>query len=323
MIAFSFVHTTLAADFTTNYKVDYYLDENNGSPLTKVKMRVDVLNHTPDSYISKFSISFPKLFKIDNVSALYKEPITPRIETEGDATTLLVDLPPPTLADKTRSTIYFDFYQENLFKITGNVWEVILPTIQLQDKSEYDITLHIPENSKKRLSISKPKPSTNDGNTITWHNPDVKTIYTTFGAQQYYDLNLKYHLQNDDLRRVYTEIAFPPDSLYQKIYIDQIDPKPAEISIDEDGNFIGKYYLNPKESKDIVFKGTAELYSLPRADVKIYQSKKINEQKSYLLSTNKYWSLDNNSKYTTPEEIFSYVATALKYDIEHVNDDKK
>jgi hypothetical protein len=325
LFLFLFIPSKLFAadDFTTNYKVDYYLDENNGHPLTKVKMQVDILNHTAGSYISKFSLSFPKVFKIDNATALNNVPITPVVQTEGETTTIQVTLPPPTTPDKSKSTIYFDFYQENLFQINGNVWEVILPTILLQKQSSYEISLHLPDNTNKHLSISKPTPTTIEGNVITWTNPDVKTIYTTFGSQQYYALNLVYHLQNKGIGRVYTDVAFPPDSLYQKMYLGSIDPPPATVFEDEDGNYIGRYYLNPKESKTITYKGTAELDSLPRAEVKTYQSNVLDSQKKYLLNKNKYWDVNVKTDLHTASDIFSYVTSALQYDLADINKDKK
>jgi hypothetical protein len=312
---------THAADFTTNYKVEYFPDVNNGTPLTKVKMKIDLISHSAGSYISKFSISFPKVFKIDNATALFNVPITPQTETTGEVTTLQVTLPEPTSSDKSVSTVYFDFYQENLFKINGNVWEFILPTILMEKENNYEISLHMPENSDKKLSISKPKPSTVDGNTITWRNPDVKTIFTTFGSKQLYAINLSYHLKNPELRRVYTDVAFPPDSLYQKIYLEQIDPEPSQMFRDEDGNMIGRYYLDPRENKEITYKGTIEVLSLPRSEVKSYQATKLSEQEGYLLQKNKFWSVDVKTDFTTAEDIFSYVTSALQYD--HAGADSK
>ncbi len=319
-LIFIFSPKSYAADFQTNYKIDYFLDENNGNPQTKVKLRIDIKSLIPGQYISKFSISFPKYFKIDNPTALSNEPITPDIVSTDLATTIKLDLPQPKNNDDI-TTIYMDFLQENLFKINGNIWEVILPTILIEKGNDYQISLHLPEATDKKISISKPKPTLNEGKTVTWTNPDTKTIYATFGNKQIYKLHLLYHLQNTQIRRVFTDVAFPPDSLYQKIFINSISVKPDKVFTDSDGNFIGRYILNPTEKKDIVFDGTAELLTLPRSEIKYYNLQQLTAQKKYLLEKNKYWSVNLQTNLTDTQDIFSYVSSSLSYDTHHF--DKK
>ena len=43
------------------------------------------------------------------------------------------------------NNIYLDFLQQNLFKVNGNVWEVILPTVENKEgEGDYTIIVHLP-----------------------------------------------------------------------------------------------------------------------------------------------------------------------------------
>lgn len=302
-----------AKEFKTDYKVDYYLNLNDNLPETKVKFRIDVTTYSSDSYIKKFSLQFPKYFKISNPTALYNDPVTPQLSTVGETTKLEMEFPKVTIGKNATSTIYVDFDQDHLFSINGDIWEVILPTLQVDKDSSYQITLHLPDNANKTVSISKPTPDSINGSTITWNNPTTKTVYAIFGTHQLYNLNLTYHLQNTKAIPVYTEVAFPPDTSFQKIFISSVSPQPTDVSIDQDGNYIARYDLRPNEKKDVILHELVSVMKSPRPEVVAYERTQIQTQKNYLLSSNKYWNLNIKTNLNDVKDIFSYVVSSLQY----------
>ena len=244
-------------NFRTDYTVDYFLSEKDNNISSRVSYKIKITNLTPDLVIKNFSILFPKSFQIGNIKAAddFKS-IIPTVSDADNKNTISVALTDPVAGMNSENNIYLDFLQQNLFKVNGNVWEVILPTVENKEgEGDYTIIVHLPPNSGKQISIAKPKPDHITLNEITWKNPINRTIYAVFGKQQNYALQLRYHLTNPNLNRVYTDVSFPPDTLYQKVFVNSIRPEPAITSMDEDGNYIGRYFLNPKEEKTILFDG--------------------------------------------------------------------
>ena len=188
-----------------------------------------------------------------------------------------------------------NFDQANLFKVNGKVWEVVLPVIENTQNESYKVTVNLPETTNKKISISKPKPDSVTGNKIIWNNPKTKTIYAVFGESQIYQAELTYHLKNDQIYPIFTEVAFPPETTNQKFFYNQLIHLPESVRLDEDGNYLGKYFLKPFETKTIIYKSLIEVYSKARDEARsIYERNAINQQKNYLLTAKKYWQISQS-----------------------------
>ncbi len=305
-----------AADYRSDYQVQYFLSENNQSLNTSVQFTIRITNLRSDVYVNKFSLSFPKNFLIKNLKAFDdRQEITPSLTIDDTKSKIGLEFSQPNTGKDSVNTFTLQFNQENLFEINGNVWEVILPTVELQTNGSYKIIVNLPANTDKKISIAKPKPTLVTGNQIIWDNPNSRTVYAVFGESQLYSLNLNYHLVNPNIYPVYTDVAFPPDTLYQKIFIESIKPQPNSTYTDEDGNFLGRYFLKPKEALPIEFKGTAQVLVKPREEVLLVVRNLIANQEKYLLTEKKYW---NGVNVTLPDQapstIYRYVVNTLKYD---------
>ena len=315
----------LAADnFRTDYTVDYFLSEEDNNIASRVSYKINITNLTPDLVIRNFSILFPKSFQIGNIKAAddFRQ-IIPTVSDAGVKNTISVALTDPIAGLNSENNIYLDFLQQNLFKVNGNVWEVILPTVENKEgKGDYTIVVHLPPNSGKQISIAKPRPDHVTLQEITWKNPVNRTIYAVFGKQQNYTLQLRYHLTNPNLNRVYTDVAFPPDTLYQKVFVNSIRPEPAIVTTDEDGNYVGRYFLNPKEEKTILFDGGVIVFSDPREDMKDPIRALFKTQRKYLLAQGAHWNLTEDfvpKKISHIREIYRYAQDTLTYNYGRLN----
>lgn len=325
LFLFFFPKLTLAIEnFRTDYTVDYFLSEKDNNISSRVSYKIKITNLTPDLVIKNFSILFPKSFQIGNIKAAddFKS-IIPSVSDADDKNTISVPLSDPIAGLNSENNIYLDFLQQNLFKVNGNVWEVILPTVENKEgEGDYTIIVHLPPNSGKQISIAKPKPDHITLNEITWRNPVNRTIYAVFGKQQNYSLQLRYHLTNPNLNRVYTDVSFPPDTLYQKVFVNSIRPEPAIVSTDEDGNYIGRYFLNPKEGKTILFDGGVVITSEPREDMKEPIRTLFKTQQKYLLAASTHWKLNEDfipKKISTIRDIYRYAVDTLTYNYGRLN----
>lgn len=313
-----------AQDFRNDYQVEYYLSKNQKTLNTRVKFNIQITNLKSDVYVKQFSISFPQSFLIHDIKASDDHiAIDPQIASTNNQTKISLEFSNANVGKNSVNNFYLEFSQDNLFSVNGNVWEVIIPTVEDKKNSNYKIIVNLPAASDKKISIAKPKPDLINGDQIVWTNPSAKTIYAVFGDIQYYKADLTFHLKNSQLIPVYTDVAFPPDTLYQKVFVDDISPKPAKVYHDEDGNYLGRYYLNPSENKTVTFKGTIAELSQPREEIIPYVKNNINNQKSYLLSETKYWTINQLDKIKAlsgkVQDIYYFVTNTLQYNYQKIN----
>lgn len=321
----SILNNVYAADFKTDYQIEYNLSHFQESLTSNVRFNIKITNLKGDVYVNKFAISFPKSFAISNLNSSDDHgAITPKLSSDDLNTKVEMEFSNPNIGKDSVNNFYLNFDQSNLFKINGNVWEVALPVIENKQEGTYQIVVTLPLNTDKKISISKPIPSAIDGNKIVWINPQTKTIYAVFGDNQIYDTELIYHLKNDEIFPVVTEIAFPPDTIYQKTFINSLSSEPNSIYQDEDGNYLAKYQLKPLESKTIIFKGIIQIFSSSRVDLQPQTREQINKQKDYLISQQKYWTIKDLNKISslnTPREIYDFTVNSLKYNYKKVSGD--
>ena len=322
-----FPNNVNAADFKTNYKAQYFLTQDFEKINSEVKYSINITNLNEGYYVSKFTLSFPKTFSIENIKASDDSgEVIPKVSTEKENIDIELVFNNPNVSLGSQNNFYLTFNQKNLFSINGNVWEVILPVLKKESDENYQVDVILPNNTDKKISISKPAPSTISQNTISWLNPTAKTIYAVFGDNQVYDLKLDYYLYNPKITNGYFDVAFPPDMTNQKIYLKKIDPKPNMTYLDDDGNFIGRYILKPREKIKVAYDALAQIFVKPREEVKAYDLNNLVSQKKYLLNESVYWKIDDISKYKnlkTPQNIYNYLTTTFNYDYDRISKDIK
>jgi len=310
-----------AADYKTVYNVEYRLNEEKNSINSRVDFTINITNLRSDVYVNKFSISFPSSFSISNLhSSDDRGEVIPKIISEK-TTRIELEFNNPNTGRNSTNTFHLSFNQANLFKINGNVWEVILPVIENRDDSDYQVKVFLPENSNKKISISKPKPDSITGKEIVWKNPPVKTIYAVFGDTQIYKTSLTYYLKNTNVAPVYTKIAFPPDTVAQKIYLDKINIAPVKVEQDEDGNYLATYFIKPLETKVVTVVFLIQVFSQPREEVVRFEKTIFPKQKSYLLTSQKFWELKEQTQISdlkTADDIYRFTVSKLDYSYDRV-----
>lgn len=315
--------SAFASDFRTNYEVHYYPQKEGTSILSQVKYHITITNLKPDLYIKEYTVSFPQSFQVMSLETSDNDGIlSSSIKTEGKYTAIVIPLRTEKIGVNETNELYISFTQSNLFKEHGSTWEVIIPTMQYEEGDTYKVLVHMPPDYSKNISIAKPKPDYIRSDQIEWTNPKQKTIYAIFGSTQNYQLKLTYHLTNPQISRVYMDVAFPPDTLYQKTYVHKIDPEPNLVYMDSDGNYIGRYFLSPKETKTVQYISSMTLFPQPRQEMKDVVNTQYIDQKHYLLSENNLWrSIDSADTQNLKDvkSIYQFVLNTLDYDFGRVS----
>ena len=224
------------------------------------------------------------------------------------------------------------FKSKDLAQKVGRVWEVRVPKVSSSTNLEaYNLTLAVPQSFGSPSLINPlPKSQTASGGKIflTFDKEKLLAsgISANFGTNQLFDFSLAYHLENNNLVPVLTNIALPPDTAYQDVIFSRIEPKPQNVTVDNDGNYLAWYRLTRGQKIDITVFGSAKLYTSSKVQnpfledslrVKYTQPQIYWEKDNPQILSKVKDLLGNNPTESTEEKarlLFQFVVDHLKYD---------
>ena len=323
---FSFSPPILAqTDFLTDYNVDYTINSNGQ---THAKLEIALINQLSNIYAKEFTFSIGSTelsgIKVYNGQGT----IEPTVVQGNKTTNITVPFNEKVLGKDKAQEFTLEFNSTDFSHRLGSVWEISIPRLSKTDNlRNYQLSLSIPASFGSPATIT-PKPiSTNTSSglvTYRFRSEDLfeKGIAATFGQIQYFNFNLVYHLQNPNVYPIKTEIALPPDSPYQTLIYQTLDPAPINISLDPDGNWLAQYQLSAKEELSILATGSAEILLRPKPE---FLPQTLDPTVDYL-SEQKFWELSNpriiKLAETLPnaQAIYQYVTNNLIYDYGRLTD---
>jgi len=307
-------------NFSTSYDVTYTILESGS---THVSLNVSLTNTTSQYYATSYGIDVG-FQNISSVKAFdSKGALRPSLVKGDNKQTIQVEFRDQVvgIGNSVPFTITFD--TEEVARKNGSIWEVNIPGLSNQTDFEsfnvsvvYPKTFGQPQYTKPFVPLEVQKSSTSLK--FTKNQLERSGISIAFGDTQLYDFTLNYHLKNNNLFPVRTEIALPPSTNYQDVFISTIVPQPDQVTIDEDGNWLAQYTLLPSRRLDVDVKGKAELFLYPKKQIL-----SDSEYQKYLASDT-YWETQSPEikglaqKYKTPKEIYDFVVATLNYDFSRV-----
>lgn len=315
----SYAHA--AEKFSTFYNVTYQVNENQS---TKVIMDIDLRNNTTGFYAGSYKIQTG----FNNISNIRANDLGGELEvksTKNDkGTELSFDFIDKVVGINKTQKFTVSFDSSEITKNYGSIWEVNIPGISNQNEyASFNTSLVVPSSLGKPSIIKPSTPNaTPSGNTIKFTKKDLgkSGIAVAYGDAQIYSFDLTYHLRNRNLYPVITEIAIPSNNNYQEVNIESINPKPLDVVIDPDGNWLAKFRLLPSEDFDVQVLGKARVSYKPKREVL------TDTQRSAYLKPQKYWEVNDSEikklakELKTPEAIYKYVVSNLKYDTGRVKE---
>jgi len=210
------------------------------------------------------------------------------------------------------------------------VLEINIPAVNKDNFSKYDLVLAVDESWGEPAYIS-PRPyqtKKNDGKNMFFYQKeqlDKVGISGAFGNFQIFNFEITYHIENSLPKNARSEIALPPDTFYQRIYYKSIEPKPEYIRIDEDGNWLAAYNVEPNQRLDINASGSVQIFMTPQD----FYPKQDPVKLSDYLKNQKFWEtsdpliLNLASELNTPKKIYDFVVSKLDYDYSRVKESPK
>jgi len=313
-------------EFSTSYNIQYTV-LNSG--VTQAKYSIGLINRLSNIYATEFSLSIGST-KISNIKAYTASDSLDAQSTQGSKTTNITIPFKEQVVGKNKSNDFFlEFDSRDFANQLGNIWEISIPRLsETDDLKDYQLNLTIPLSFGKPAFIN-PSPintSVNDGYiTYYFSSEDLlkKGVSATFGEKQYFDFSLQYNLENPNIYPAKTELALPPDTPFQQIIYQSLNPLPEDINIDEDGNWMAVYNLKSKENLTITATGSAQISLSPRPDFPKTYLKNIQDY----LKPQQYWEVDHpkikelTETVVTPQSIYQYVVNNLIYDYGRLGED--
>lgn len=304
-----------AGEFTADYDVDYSVNQNG---LTIVTEKITLTNNVSNIYPKTYSIVFDT-DKIQNVVAFSDigKINTQVIKNDGKTQiTLAFDEHIVGIGKKLPFTLRFE--NLDIAQKIGSIWEVNVPGISdNRDLGNYIVSLQTPTDfGPNAYMVPEPKL----GRKWTKEQMISGGISAAYGKEQYFSAQLLYYLENATNISKLTEIALPPDTAYQKVSIQSLEPKPQDVVRDPDGNWMGRYEIPPQGKIEIHANVIVSISVKPRTD---YYSDPIIESE-YVKATKNWNSLyptivSLGQLYTTPQQIYDYVIKTLTYNYDLIN----
>lgn len=317
------------AGFSTSYDVLYDIDEDGIATVTE---KISLKNLTSEYYANQFKLTIGATRISDIKASDPSGPLEVTTEQKDNTTTINVKFNQQVAGMGKSLPWTISFKSKDFSEKVGKVWEIRAPRISSASNLDaYNVTLAVPESFGQPSLISpNPKGQTvSSGKTfLTFDKEQLQAsgISANFGTNQLFDFDLSYHLQNDNLYPVLTNIALPPDTPFQDVIFQRMDPKPLNVTLDNDGNYLAWFRLTRNQKLDVRVFGSAKLYTSSKVRNPILDE---DLRKKYT-AEDKYWEkgnpqiiaklneiLEKESNLTEEEKvklIFQFVVSYLKYD---------
>lgn len=321
---FLFPKKSLASEnFDTSYNVVYGVGTNGN---TRVTLNIGLTNKTTDYYAASYGVQtgFDDIKNIRVTDGSGDLTYENKKNNKGNEITFDFNEKTVGVGNTQRFSISFD--TPEISKNFGSVWEVNIPGLSNQsDYKNFSVEVKSPPQIGIPSIIKPASGSYNSStNSLRFTKEELGNggIAIAYGDHQTYKFDLNYHVKNKNLFPETTEIAIPSDNAYQEVFIESINPKPLNVVIDKDGNWLARYRLLPSQSLDIKVLGYSKISNHPKSEA---LSK---EQKKEYLKADRYWDVNDPEiqklakELKTPKAIYSYVVENLKYDTERIKEEQ-
>lgn len=309
-------------DFIIDVVVDYDISEKG---ITTVTHTVSIENAITNLYATSYSLGLSAIKPINPRAYKNSRALELSEKIVGENISLEVAFEDTVVGIGNSQTFSIVFEEESFATKTGEVWEVSIPRLANKESFRtYKVNLLVPVTFGEKAFISpepKSKGARAEKTIFSFEKEGVATsgISAGFGEFQIFTFSLSYHLENPLSRKAKTEIAIPPDSSFQKVYYQSIDPAPIQVHIDSDGNWLAEYELDARERIDISAVGTVQIFSEPREFPKpTISTLEKNKLESEFWQTYNTEISDLANILGTPSKIYDYVSQNLSYNYERV-----
>jgi transglutaminase-like putative cysteine protease len=308
-------------DFETSLQTSYVVQDTG---TTTVLHTFAVKNLKPTTYLKEYTLTtnFPQLQKV-GASSNTKD-ITPIVKNEQAKTILTIPFQDEVVGQGKTRTFKVQYDIPNMAVVAGQVLEVQLPPLTSPDTySSHIVTLKTPLKYGRAVRV-RPEPISvaieNQLITTTFDQSKPQAISAFFGEKQIYSLTLRYNLENNSSGASLAQIALPPDTSFQRVNYQSLEPATSEIKRDEDGNWLATYELPPNTAQTVYLQADVQVTLDPINTVPVIKPE------GFHTADKKYWETSNSNikaileGKSSVKELYDYVVDNLHYSYDTVQE---
>src|SRR3990167_702526 len=224
-----------AEEFLIDSTVEYKVEE---SGKTQVKHIISLENAFSTLYAKEYSLVLEGI-EITNPQVLSEgQPLKFDINRENGKVTFKIFFDTPAVGKGKTQAFEIVYDNFSFAQKTGEVWEISIPKIgDPQAFRNYTAKLIVPNGIGEEAYVSpKPFQKLTEGESRIYifdKERVTKTGVTAgFGEFQVFSFNLNYHLENPLIKPSSSQVALPPDTAFQRVYYQSINPEPKRVFLD-------------------------------------------------------------------------------------------
>ncbi len=303
-----------AGEFLSSYNVSYQI---GGDGNTIVEQQISLTNQLTTLFPteSEITLGSPNIYNIsayDNIGKIFI-----RVSKANEDTKVRAVFNEKVVGKGKTYVWHLRYETPDLVSLNGLVKEINIPKLDLNpDIQDYNLAIYHPDSFGQILYV---KPDNRKKLFFDKNDLSQSQISLAFGDYQVFNFKLNYTIKNPKITPIYTEIALPPDTSYQKVFLKTLTPLPLDVVLDPDGNWLAKYQLRPEQTITVQATGSAQIFSRPQKQEVL----NFNALKS-LSSPQKYWESDDEKikvlakQLGSAENVYNYLVKFLKYDYNRV-----
>ncbi len=305
------------SEFSLQKQITYQIDSQGNA---QVDQLVKLQNNFSTIYAKEYNLTIDKL-NIKNVSATDKlGNILKSVQQTNDRTTISLQFNQPTTNKNNTTDFSVSYHIDNFAVNQGSIWKIDLPQHPSSTQDQISITLKVPVSfGKLAYSSVSANPHTEGDYQIIQIPQSLasKNISFAFGQTQLFNFTINYFLNNDQDQTQTLSVPILPDTATQDIIFSTIDPKPQNVTIDDDGNFLAQYKLNANQSLNIYTSGQIQVHSPNSSFFSVIPADYYTLPQQYWPTTN-HAILSISANLDTPRQIYDYVIDKLDYDFDQI-----
>lgn len=295
----------------------------NATGKTLVKQQFKIVNLTPEFFLTKYGIIVSST-NLENIQITDNgQVLEPQINKLAGQTSIGVTFEEKVVGEGKSHELIISYLDQDVAEISGKVLEVNIPALadpyQYQD---YQLSLLVPNifgNASRINPTNFTLQQSGDFDSYHYNNLNGQAVSAIFGDNQIYDLKLSYKLDNPNSQNALTQITLPPETPWQKVHYEQLDPLPKNIKVDPDGNFIATYEVPANNSFQVEL--LAKILLTLNPNPLVPAAAVLPEQ----LAPQKFWETDDPgllsaaAALTSPADINRFVIEQLDYTEANLN----
>ncbi len=261
-IFISFKPANASDNFNYNINVNYIVSPDSN---TLVKETYNITNKTSTQYLDSIRVSTPST-DVSNIQVYYGNGGSIPFETtritqdksgyKYDYTEIKVNFNRANVGQGLNWSFVIQYNTPDIVENKGRANVVYIPGISPENRDEYNVSLTVPNSFGTIHGFGRLPKLTNQNptnRTYSFSKDDLNnnSVQLLFGDSTTYKVNFAYPLKNESSSKKDFEIALPPSTSSQTVFIEKIEPAPVSTRVDTDGNVIAKYILDSNQSSTV------------------------------------------------------------------------